>query len=125
HRVPSPRIAPEGPPPGSRSSWPTNPSEDEWARTPAASAAPPAAPVSPPPADRPARSVTPPRLADDLRHPEPPPLRLVEPPLPDELREELASLSAPQQPSLRLVDSGGHPPRSAPPVEADESDSGL
>src|SRR5690606_37144668 len=98
------------------------PPDDEWARTPTTS--PQSAPTAPPHAER-ARSVTPPWHTGDRRRPDaPPPLRLVEPTLPDDLREELESLSAPPpQRQLRLV--GSERPISEPPVEADESDSDL
>lgn len=69
-----------------------------------------------------------------MRQPESPMLRLVEPTLPEELREELSDYSArdsrsgrDEAPSLRLVESplSNGIPRSAPPVSADDDDTLL
>jgi hypothetical protein len=110
--MPAPRVAPEGPPPGSRSGWPTEPPADDWA----------AVPATPPTA----ASVAPPWQADDLRPPELPSLRLVEPTLPEELRNELSSYSGwYEPPPLRLVETDESIPRSIPPVDASESDGDL
>lgn len=124
-RVPTPRPTAEGPPPGSRADWPTSPPDDEWARE---------APGSPPATQPPASPgpVTPPWLADDLKPPEPPQsppdppaLRLVEPTLPAELREDLGYPAWSEPPPLRLVDPDEGIPRSAPPVGTDEGDGDL
>lgn len=154
-RVPTPRPAPEGPPPGGRANWPTSPPRDDWAATPPGTGkaptpppaaheplptrgGPPSHPGWSPPPEQPAptgspSSVTPPWRADDLQAPEPPPLRLVEPTLPEELREDLNAWgppdrssppASPEGPALRLVESGGAP-RSAPPVGTDEGDDEL
>jgi hypothetical protein len=135
-RVPAPRPAPDGPPPGARDGWPTSPPPDDWAPAPVPAAPVPHPPESGPggatPASRPTPAtpvsakpapVTPPWLADDLRPPEPPPLRLVEPTLPEELREEFGG-PASAAPPLRLVDPAGIP-RSAPPVDASDDDGDL
>jgi hypothetical protein len=141
-RVPTPRPAPEGPPPGGRENWPTSaPADDD--------AAP--APTSPAPSGRPrpapepvgattTRSgsakpgkVTPPWLADDLRPPEPPPLRLVEPSFapdpsaasePSSVSERRAGTDERPTPPLRLVEPDISP-RSAPPVDVEEGDEDL
>jgi len=136
-RVPTPRPAPEGPPPGSRDAWPT--------KAPADDAAPPPVPSSPAPAGRPRSApepattgttrtgpprpgrVTPPWLADDLRPPEPPPLRLVEPSFAPEPPVPAEAASGPDHrsaPPLRLVEPEVSP-RSAPPVDAEEGDEDL
>jgi hypothetical protein len=110
--MPAPRVAPEGPPPGSRSGWPTAPPGDDWAAVPAS--APPARPVAPP------------WQADDLRRPELPSLRLVEPTLPEELRDELGSYGGwSEPPPLRLVEPDDSIPRSIPPVGSTEADGDL
>jgi hypothetical protein len=84
--VPAPRPTLEGPPPGSRADWPTRAPANDWAAPPLptrASREPAPNGASPP------TSVTPPWRANDLKPPEPPTLRLVEPTLPEELREDL------------------------------------
>jgi hypothetical protein len=147
-QVPIPRPAPEWPDRVSRADWPVSPpADDDWAtpREPAAGTG--AAPgrrqdrgdspapagsgwqsrgaVAPP--DRPTGGVTPPWRADDLRPPEPPALRLVEPTLPEELRDDLGySSPRPDPPPLRLVEPAGNGiPRSAPPVSADDDNNLL
>lgn len=82
-----------------------------------------AKPVSAKPASARPASVTPPWLADDLRPPEPPSLRLVEPTLPEELRQEFGG-PAPSGPPLRLVGPPGIP-QSVPPVDAGDDDCDL
>ncbi|HLU33650.1 MAG TPA: transposase [Natronosporangium sp.] len=69
--------------------------------------------------------VTPPWRADDLRPPEPPPLRLVEPSLPEELRDDFGYQEPSEPPPLRLVEPTSGTPRSAPPVSADDDDTLL
>jgi hypothetical protein len=61
-----------------------------------------------------------------LLPPEPPVLRLVEPTLPDELRDDLGYSARPEPPPLRLVEPPDNGiPRSAPPVSADDDDTLL
>ncbi|MDG4802986.1 transposase [Micromonospora sp. WMMD980] len=116
--VPSPRpSAPEPAPPGSRANWPlVNNGDDQVDREREAPAYPYGRGVDAP--SDPGR-VTPPWLADDLP-PEPPMLRLVEPPpLADRaLRSELDRPTDPglETPPLRLVDRGDAA-RTAPRVE--------
>ncbi|MEQ4301126.1 transposase [Plantactinospora sp. B6F1] len=129
-----PATRPEPPaPPGSRANWPLMNSGEEQDDRASGSGYPGYpderdAPVSPAPADG---RVTPPWQADDLP-PEPPTLRLVEPPLADQPSHN--RLSA-ENPPLRLVDrgdpaqAGSSLPRrsaepSAPPV-SDEGDGDL
>jgi hypothetical protein len=124
--VPAPRPSPERAARNSRADWPTSPPPSPpgapWAALWAApAAAPPApAPAAPPP-ERPG-TVTPPWRADDLKVPELPNLRLVEPSFPEELRDDFGySSPRPEPPPLRLVEpSGNGIPRSAPPVSADD-----
>src|SRR5690606_16944740 len=69
---------------------------------------------------------TPPCRSDALRPPEPPPLKLVEPTLPEELRGDLGYQEPSGPPPLRLVETPGNGiPRSAPPVSADDDDTLL
>jgi hypothetical protein len=124
-RVPVQRPTLEGPPPGSRASWPTRSpdalaegganhragatsagqersagSRDDWSSAPLptrASRQP--APNGNAPTSAPSAPVVPPWRSDDLKPPEPPMLRLVEPTLPEELRDELGlSSSRPESP---------------------------
>lgn len=168
------RPAPDHRPPGSRTSWPTNPPADEWAAPSYPGAAETGDPLGagyagPEPAayagngesaaggpygsgrwtpsrdgagapwqeergDQPDRlysgdplgSAGPPAPAEQ------PALRLVEPTLPEELRDDLGYGSSPPAsgagaPPLRLVEpsSGGGVPRSVPPVSADDDDNLL
>ena len=111
-----PVPAPVNPPPGSRSGWPTDPPVNDWATV----RAPDPAPVSP--ALSTTGRVTPPWLADDLQ---PPTLRLVEPTLPPELRDDFGYLDqvrlGPPSPLPHREDHlSGAMPRSAPPVGADD-----
>lgn len=105
------RSTPQGPPPGSRSHWPTNPADDDWAADPLTATG-----------DR----VVPPWRDDDLQTPEEPPLRLVEPTLPEELRGDLdgAANGWSEPGPLRLVEHAG-PPQSVPPVAASAEDDDL
>lgn len=123
-RVPVPRPTVEGPPPGTRADWPTSPATNDWAAS--------SSPLSNQGRREPytngtaPTSVTPPWRADDLKPPEPPTLRLVEPTLPEELREDLSYLSRADAKPLRLVDRAGNGvPRSAPPVSADDDNTLL
>jgi hypothetical protein len=99
-----------------RSSW----AESRWGGSgpPNGAAVPPA---------RPSGGVTPPWRDDDLQPPDPPALRLVEPTLPEELRDGYGySPPRPDPPPLRLVEPTGNGiPRSVPPVSADDDDSLL
>lgn len=113
-QVPLQRRPLSQPPPGSRSTWPTDQPADDA------------------PADswtsRNGGGVTPPWRAEDLRPPEPPMLRLVEPTLPEELRDDLGLGfgDRSEAPALRLVQpAAGNAPRSAPPVSADDDDNLL
>ncbi len=98
---------PQGPPPGSRSNWPTTPADDDWAADPLTSTS-----------DR----VVPPWRADDLQPPEAPSLRLVEPTLPEELRDDLAN-GWQDSSALRTEHAGL--PHSVPPVAASAEDDDL
>jgi hypothetical protein len=129
-RVPVPRPTLEGPPRGSRSDWPTRspdapteiaangPARDDWT-APQPPPLPSRAGREPAPngAPRPT-SVIPPWRSDDLKPPEPPTLRLVEPTLPDELRDDLGYSSSRSDPSrsdpLRSDPLRSDPSRSDP-----------
>lgn len=120
-RVPLPRPTLEGSPPGSRANWPTSAAGDDWASPPPSSGGrePYANGATP-------TSVTPPWRADDLKPPEPPALRLVEPTLPEELRDDLGFPPRSDSRPLRLVEpSRNGVPRSAPPVSADDDNTLL
>lgn len=129
--VPTPRRpVPDGPPPGSRSEWPTSPPPDEWTTTPDEWATTPDewATVPDDPPGGPARErVTPPWRSDDLRLPEPSGLRLAESALPTELKDDLGYSGSWQEPApLRLVEPPGtSAPQSVPPVAASASDDDL
>ncbi|QSB15479.1 transposase [Natronosporangium hydrolyticum] len=149
-RVPNPRPALDRTPSrGSRSEWPTNPPNDDWATaTPYGRAEESGGGYggyrsdgygdrwrSQEPEPAPSWAPDPNGLGDPLRGEQPPPeqpmLRLVEPTLPEELREDLGYPSAresePGSPPLRLVEPGGvnGAPRSVPPVAADAEDADL
>lgn len=108
--VPVPRPAAPQPAPGSRASWPLVSSSDERDADPVRPYGATAGPNLEPPADPlTASRVTPPWLADDLP-PEPPMLRLVEPPpLADRAlrgdRPQRDDDQAGDNPPLRLVDA--------------------
>lgn len=82
-----------------------------------------------PPPERPtgAGSSPPPPWRDDSLRPPEPMLRLVEPTLPEELRDDLGYGSTRLDlPPLRLVEPNGNGvPRSVPPVSADDDDTLL
>src|SRR5690606_7347954 len=88
-RVPVQRPTLDGPPPGSRNNWPTNPPANDWAASASPSQGGDRQDAHPNGSAPSSGSVTPPWRADDLKPPEPPSLRLVEPTLPDELKDDL------------------------------------
>jgi hypothetical protein len=126
--VPVPRPAPDRPPLGSRSDWPTSPpADDDWATT---------SPNGALPQRHRSGAVEPPWRADDLRPPEPPPLHLG-PSLPGESDLREPTLHVPDQPQGDLgigttyspatsdLHLGNGVPRSVPPVAADDDDTLL
>lgn len=125
-RASAPRPSRETGPRGSRQSWATRPpADDEWALPTGASDSTHRWDSAPAAEHRAAREDGP----RDRHRQDQPSLRLVEPTLPEELRDDYQqSPTRPEEPSLQVVEdpvSSARVPRSVPPVSADDDDNLL